>query len=156
MNFTKFLPAILLFAFACGGSGNQSEQATEEETMEETPSAETETATVEPRVFFKYPEDGATVPSPVYIEMGVEGMEIEPAGEVKEGYGHHHILINQEFWPAGEVIPASDTTIHYGKGQTDASIELEPGEYVLSLQFADGVHSSYGKPMAASIKVTVE
>ncbi len=156
MKLSNFLQLILVISFACGGSGNQSEQAeAEETTTEAAPVAETETA-VEPRVFFKYPEDGATVPSPVYIEMGVEGMEIEPAGEVKEGYGHHHILINQEFWPEGEVIPMSDTTIHYGKGQTDASIELEPGEYVLSLQFADGVHASYGKPMAASIRVTVE
>lgn len=107
-------------------------------------------------VFFKHPADGAIVPSPVYIEMGVSGMQIEPAGEVKEGYGHHHILINQASWPEGSVIPMSDSTIHYGKGQTDASIELEPGEYTLSLQFADGVHSSYGEKMAASITVTVE
>ena len=53
------------------------------------------------RVFFKWPKDGATVASPVFIDMGVEGMLIEPAGVVKEGYGHHHILINQRFWPEG-------------------------------------------------------
>ena len=58
--------------------------------------------------------------------------------------------------PKGEIIPASDSTIHYGGGQTDASLELEPGEYTLSLQFADGVHSSYGEEMAASIKIKVE
>jgi len=107
-------------------------------------------------VFFKYPADGATVPSPVYIEMGVAGMQIEPAGEVNDGFGHHHILINQASWPSGEVIPMSDSTLHFGKGQTDTSMALEPGEYTLSLQFADGVHASYGKPMATSIKVTVE
>ena len=73
------------------------------------------------RVFFKWPRDGATVASPVFIDMGVEGMLIEPAGVVKEGYGHHHILINQRFWPEGEVIPTSDSTLHYGKGQTRTS-----------------------------------
>jgi len=107
-------------------------------------------------VFFKHPADGATVPSPVYVEMGVSGMQIEPAGEVKEGFGHHHVLINQASWPEGTVIPMSDSTIHFGKGQTDTTLELEPGEYTISLQFADGVHSSYGEKMAASITVTVE
>ncbi|WP_420580049.1 DUF4399 domain-containing protein [Reichenbachiella sp.] len=107
-------------------------------------------------VFFKHPANGATVPSPVYIEMGVSGMQIEPAGAVKKGFGHHHILINQASWPEGTVIPMSDSTIHFGKGQTDTTLELEPGEYMISLQFADGVHSSYGEKMATSITVTVE
>tara|TARA_Y200000002_G_C22658527_1_gene654616 strand:- start:817 stop:1275 length:459 start_codon:yes stop_codon:yes gene_type:complete len=108
------------------------------------------------RVFFKWPRDGATLASPVYIDMGLEGMLIEPAGPVKEGYGHHHILINQTHWPKGSVIPTSDSTLHYGKGQTDVSLDLLPGEYLLTLQFADGVHASFGKEMANSITIIVE
>ena len=108
------------------------------------------------KVFFKWPKDGSTVASPVFIDMGVEGMIIEPAGIVKEGYGHHHILINQKFWPEGEVIPTSDSTLHFGKGQTDASIELDPGRYNISLQFADGVHVSVGELMSESIEINVE
>lgn len=111
---------------------------------------------VSKRVFFKWPKNGSTVASPVFIDMGVEGMEIEPAGLVKEGFGHHHILINQKFWPRGQVIPTSDSTLHYGKGQTDASIELDPGKYVISLQFADGVHVSFGEEMSESIEINVE
>ncbi|MEL0008468.1 MAG: DUF4399 domain-containing protein [Flammeovirgaceae bacterium] len=111
---------------------------------------------VSKRVFFKWPKNGSTVASPVFIDMGVEGMEIEPAGLVKEGFGHHHILINQKFWPKGQVIPTSDSTLHYGKGQTDASIELDPGKYVISLQFADGVHVSFGEEMSESIEINVE
>ena len=107
-------------------------------------------------VFFKWPKDGSTVASPVFIDMGVEGMMIEPAGIVKEGYGHHHILINQKFWPEGEVIPTSDSTIHFGKGQTDVSLELDPGRYIISLQFADGVHVSFGELMSESIEINVE
>ena len=108
------------------------------------------------KVFFKWPKDGSTVASPVFVDMGVEGMIIEPAGIVKEGYGHHHILINQKFWPEGEVIPTSDSTLHFGKGQTDASIELDPGRYIISLQFADGVHVSFGELMSESIQINVE
>ncbi|MEP2026464.1 MAG: DUF4399 domain-containing protein [Reichenbachiella sp.] len=139
--------------FSCSSPNKSSEQSAPVE--DNTAIAEKPTAD-STYVFFKHPTDGATVPSPVYIEMGVSGMQIEPAGAVKEGFGHHHILINQSSWPEGTVIPMSDSTIHYGKGQTDTTIELEPGEYTLSLQFADGVHSSYGEKMAASITVVVE
>ncbi len=153
MKSKLLLPAMLILLWGCGGSNQNKEQVAEAKNV---PAQKAETPKVEPRVFFKYPEDGAKVGSPVYIEMGVEGMEIEPAGAVKEGFGHHHILINQTHWPLGEVIPMSDSTLHYGKGQRDTTLELEPGEYTLTLQFADGVHASYGEPMAASIKVIVE
>ena len=109
-----------------------------------------------PKVFFKNIQDGARFTSPIQVEMGVQGMKIEPAGAVKAGYGHHHILINQTHIPKGEIIPQSDTTLHYGKGQETAEIELPPGKYVLSLQLADGVHASYGKELSASIEVYVE
>ncbi len=140
-----------LILASCGGKKSQSEKA---ETQAAEP-AKKEMAE-KPSVFFKHPKNGAKVASPVFIEMGVKGMTVEPAGTVKEGYGHHHILINQTSWPKGQVIPASDSTIHFGKGQTDASLELEPGKYTIALQFADGVHTSYGEEMAASIEITVE
>ncbi len=148
-----FLGSIIaLSVWACSGTkSDNTEETKQPETTSTTPQEP-----VEPRVFFKAPENGATVSSPVFVEMGVEGMQIEPAGAVKEGYGHHHILINQENWPVDEVIPSSDTTIHFGKGQTNTSLELAPGEYTLSLQFANGVHASYGPDMAASINVTVK
>lgn len=143
------IAALLAVTYACSNQKQPTENTAQE--VEEVAEAK-----VEPKVFFKYPQDGAKVGSPVFIEMGVEGMQVEAAGEVREGFGHHHILINQEFWPKGEVIPMSDSTLHYGKGQTDTSLELAPGEYIISLQFADGVHASYGKEMAASIKIIVE
>ncbi|GIS31496.1 MAG: hypothetical protein Ct9H90mP3_2920 [Flammeovirgaceae bacterium] len=39
------------------------------------------------RVFFKWPKDGATVASPVFIDMGVEGMLIEPQELLKKDMG---------------------------------------------------------------------
>lgn len=149
----KKLPLIIVLglAWACGTS-NKSEEKKE---IQE-PAAVEETVSDSSYVFFKSPADGSTVASPVFIEMGVSGMEVEPAGQVKEGFGHHHILINQASWPEGQVIPASDSTIHFGKGQTDTSLELPAGEYTISLQFADGVHTSYGESMATSINIIVE
>jgi len=109
-----------------------------------------------PRVYFKWPKDNSTVSSPVFIDMGLDIMQLEAAGIVKKGFGHHHILINQYYWPKGSIIPMSDSTLHYGLGQTDTSLDLPSGDYIVSLQFADGVHASYGKELSSSIKIKVE
>lgn len=109
------------------------------------------------KVFFANLEDGQIVTSPLTIEFGVEGMMVEPAGEIKENSGHHHLLINHDFIPSGEVIPAGDSTkLHFGAGQTSTQVNLEPGDYKLTMQFANGAHMSYGEKMSTSINVSVE
>lgn len=109
------------------------------------------------RVFFANLEDGQIVTSPLTVEFGVEGMVVEPAGEVKENSGHHHLLIDHDFSPAGTVVPPADSTqLHFGKGQLSAEINLAPGEHKLTMQFANGVHMSYGEKMSASITVSLE
>jgi Domain of unknown function (DUF4399) len=107
------------------------------------------------KVFFSEPKDGAEINGPVKVVMVVEGMKIQPAGEVVEGTGHHHILINKDFIPAGQVIPTDDADRHFGKGQTEAVLDLPPGSYKLTLQFADGLHRSYGKELSATINIKV-
>src|ERR1051325_5066912 len=71
------------------------------------------------KVSFTEPKDGAQIQGPVKVVMVVEGMQIKPAGEVAEGTGHHHILINKDSIPAGQVIPTDDADRHFGKGQTE-------------------------------------
>jgi hypothetical protein len=56
----------------------------------------------------------------------------------------------------GTVIPVDNTHLHFGKGQTEAVLTLSPGNHLLTLQFADGAHRSYGSPLSRSISVTVE
>ena len=113
-------------------------------------------AAQEQRVFFVEPKDGAEVTSPVKVVMGMEGMEVRPSTDgVVAGTGHHHILLNQGPMRGGKVIPTDKTHLHYGKGQTEASIKLEPGDYTLTMQFADGLHRSFGKKMAHTIKIKV-
>lgn len=107
------------------------------------------------KVFFKQPVDGATVTSPVKIEFGIEGAEVKPAGEDVPNSGHHHLIINGSSIQHGEVVPADETHIHYGKAQTSAEVELAPGEYTLTMQFANYLHQSYGEVGATSIKITV-
>lgn len=110
----------------------------------------------EARVFFVSPQDGATVTSPVKVQMGVTGMKVQPAGPITEGTGHHHIIVNGTSLEKGKAVPADEKHIHYGKGQTEAELKLEPGQYTLTLQFADGAHQSYGKELSSSIKITVK
>lgn len=113
-------------------------------------------AAQEQRVFFIEPKDGAEVRSPVKVVMGVEGMAIKPSAEgVIAGSGHHHILLNQGPMRGGKVIPTDKTHLHFGKGDTEASIKLDPGDYTLTMQFADGLHRSFGKKMAHTIKIKV-
>jgi hypothetical protein len=107
-------------------------------------------------VYFIEPADGSTVTSPVKVKFGLKGMTVRPAGELVEGTGHHHLLINTAGPKLGEVIPADDKHRHFGKGQTETEIALPPGDYVLKMQFADGNHQSYGDAMSASIRITVK
>ena len=101
-------------------------------------------------------QNGDTLTSPFLLQMGVEGMTLEPKGEPKPGHGHHHLIVNSGPIDAGLIIIADDNNIHYGGGQSEDSVFLNPGTYDLTLQFADGMHVSYGKEWAKSIQVIVK
>lgn len=114
------------------------------------------------KVFFVSPADAATLTGPlengkisINVEMGATGITIKPAGAVEAGSGHHHILIDSEPIPAGAPVPKDEQHLHFGKGQTQASIALTPGTHSLMLQLADGIHRSYGPALSASIKISV-
>ena len=85
------------------------------------------------RVFFVAPADGATVVGPlvdgkvaVHVEMGAENLRVMRAGELAEGAGHHHIIIDGDGVPRGEAVPATPTHIHYGLAQTEAEANKPP------------------------------
>ena len=99
-------------------------------------------------------EDGATVQSPVTVVFGLVGMGVAPAGVEQEGTGHHHMYLNRP--PFGEAegddeileigVPADENHIHYGGGQTQATYELEPGEYTMQLVLGDHFHVPHDPP----------
>lgn len=107
-------------------------------------------------VSFLAPGDGATVNSPFKVQFAVNGMAVKPAGVMDTGTGHHHLLINTGPLKAGEAVPFDDQHLHFGKGQTEAEVKLPPGDYTLTMQFANGAHQSYGAPLSKSIKVIVK
>lgn len=106
------------------------------------------------KVFFVDLKDGAEVTSPVMIKFGAEGIEIAPAGENKPNSGHHHLIVDAELPPADAPVPANEHYIHFGKGQTEASIELTPGKHTLQLSFANYAHVPFNPPLVSE-KITV-
>ena len=109
-------------------------------------------------VFFVSPKGGATVGQDLKVEFGVKGIAIAPATENKPGTGHHHLLIDQKHLPPLDApIPNDATRKHYGKGQTEDTIHLEPGDHTLQLDFADAAHMQFNPPIVSKkIKVHVK
>jgi hypothetical protein len=102
-------------------------------------------------------KDGAKVKSPVKVKFGLKGFKLRPAGEnpSDKTTGHHHIIVDGKPVPFGEVVPADDKHIHFGKGQTEAELKLKPGKHTLTLQLADGAHRSYGADLSSTINIEV-
>jgi Domain of unknown function (DUF4399) len=92
-------------------------------------------------VSFSNLKNGYAVRSPFWVEFGVRGMGVVPAGNAHDKAGHHHILIDRAL-PTNhrEKIPFDDSHRHFGKGQTGTTIELPPGKHTLRLLFADHEH----------------
>ncbi len=109
-----------------------------------TPSPDT-TAPAPASVSITSPADGATVSSPVKVDMAATGFTIEPAGPPRAGAGHFHILVDMDCLPAGTPIPVgADGYNHFGKAQTEAELVLPAGSHRLCLQAGDGTHLALG------------
>lgn len=109
------------------------------------------------KVYFKNLKDGQSVKSPLKVEFGVDGIALDTAGAVKPNSGHHHLLIDAgDSIAAGTVVPKDSTHLHFGKAQTETTITLTPGKHRLALQYADGIHRSYGSQLSQAITVDVK
>lgn len=95
-------------------------------------------------VHFSNLKNGYRVRSPFWVEFGIRGMGVIPAGNKSEKAGHHHILIDTPL-PRDHTapIPFSNTHKHFGKGQTGTEIDLPPGRHTLRLLFADHAHKPF-------------
>src|SRR5579862_4943036 len=169
MKKLRFLPAILILGFAAcsGGSDKSSSNDTTAATVsaDTTHKAADTTQMITPlpdvpagaKVFFKNLKDGETVKSPLKVEFGVEGIALDTAGAIKPASGHHHLLIDAgDSLAAGTIVPKDSTHLHFGKAQSSAEVKLTPGKHTLTLQYADGIHRSYGAKLAATVKVKVQ
>ena len=99
------------------------------------------------------PQDGAEVTSPVTVVFGLKGMGIAPAGIEKEGTGHHHLLVDQQELPPLNAV-MGNPPLHFGGGQNETELELEPGEHTLQLILGNHLHVPFD-PMVLSEKITI-
>ena len=111
----------------------------------------------ESKVYFINLKDGDIVESPVFIQFGLSGMGVAPAGVDKENTGHHHLLIDVKAIDFYMPIPSSKNHLHFGGGQTETSIELKAGEHELQLVLGDLYHVPYSPPITSKkIKISVK
>jgi len=158
-RFTLILAVLALtlgvFAACSAGEEAQEEVVEAEQTME--PAAEAGDGA--PRVFFANVADGDEVTSPVSLEFGIENFEIVAAQDpivIEEGKGHHHLGINTDCLPAGEVIVKAEPWIHFGDGSNTIDMQLPAGPARLSLQVGDGEHRTLDEGgLCATIEVMV-
>jgi hypothetical protein len=151
-----FLSATII-ALAFVACNNQTEENTTETAQDEAVVETPAPVEINGDVYFVNVKDSQDIKLPFIVQFGVNGMEVEPAGEIRAGKGHHHLLIDKSFDPEGTVVPASETSIHYGKGQTQDTIKtLSKGKHTLTLQFANGAHMSYGEKLSKTITVNVK
>lgn len=113
------------------------------------------------RIYIISPKSGAKVTSPVTIKFGHRGLTIAPAGDKAPNSGHFHLLIDQDL-PSdlSAPLPATDHLLHYGKGQTEVTLDaskLPPGKHTLQLVMGDGSHIPHDPPLVSrKITITVE
>jgi hypothetical protein len=108
--------------------------------------------------YFTNLKDGDRIETPYLLKFGLSGgwglAPIAQAGRARSG--HHHLLVNRDL-PLNfkEALPFNDQYIHFGKGQMETVLTLEPGTYTLRMLLADQKHLPhfvYSKP--ATITVT--
>ena len=110
------------------------------------------------RVYFVDLEDGAVVKSPFKVKFGIDGFGITPAGTTgkrRHTAGHHHLLIDLPELPdPDEAIPRDAHHRHFDKGETEAVLELPPGEHTLQLLLGDEQHEPQDPPLYSK-KITI-
>lgn len=110
-----------------------------------------------PRAYFVNLHDGQTVPPTFRVVFGVYGIGVAPALTDKPDTGHHHLLIDTELTPEEMqfAIPKDDKHMHFGGGQTEVVLNLQPGPHTLQLVFGDMNHEIHKPNPIMSDKITV-
>jgi hypothetical protein len=106
-------------------------------------------------VYIISPKDGAKIHGPVTVLFGLKGMGVAPAGVKFENSGHHHLLVDAEVPEDLSLpLPATQKILHFGKGQTETTLNLPPGTHTLQLVLGDLNHVPHD-PAVVSPKITI-
>ena len=105
------------------------------------------------RVYIVSPDNGSYVPTTFTVRFGLEKMGVAPAGVDKPNSGHHHLLIDAELPPLDKPIPNDENHLHFGAGQTEATVTLPRGRHTLQLLLGDASHVPHDPPVYSKVVV---
>ena len=80
-------------------------------------------------------------------------MGVAPAGVDKPNSGHHHLLIDADLPPLDKPIPNDENHLHFGAGQTEATVTLPRGRHTLQLLLGDAAHVPHDPPVYSKVVV---
>lgn len=107
-------------------------------------------------VYFINIKDGDTLPRTFTVQFGLRNMGLAPAGSDRPNSGHHHLLIDTDLPAMNEPIPSDFNHLHFGAGQSEATVTLQPGKHTLQLLLGDADHVPHSPPVFSDrITVTV-
>ena len=99
------------------------------------------------RVYIESPYNGAYVPTTFTVRFGLAGMGVAPAGFDKPNSGHHHLIVDSPLPAFDQPIPSDENHLHFGAGQTEASVTLPKGRHTLQLLLGDASHVPQDPPV---------
>ena len=105
-------------------------------------------------VYFITPKNDDIVSSEVVVKFGLQNFGVSPAGLNVNGTGHHHLIIDADLPNLTQPIQADKNHVHFGKGQTEVKLELEPGSHTLQLLLGDYRHVPHNPPIFSN-KITI-
>ena len=125
------------------------------ETARAEPVAASSVAPDNAQVYFIWPYHGSVITNgKFWVRMGLRNMGVAPKGTAVARTGHHHILIDTELPSLTEPIPNDRNHLHFGAGETEARLELPPGEHTLQLLLGDQDHRPHVPPVYSK-KITI-
>jgi hypothetical protein len=108
-------------------------------------------------VYIISPPNGAVLTGPFTVRFGLRGMGVAPAGIPAPGTGHHHLILDAPTPALDTVLPNDAAHQHFGKGQTEVTLDLPSGTHTLQLVFADQNHVPHEPPLVSErITITVK
>ena len=106
-------------------------------------------------LYIIWPGQGTRVRGAFWCRFGLRNMGVTHAGDHYANSGHHHLLVDvTEPLDPNEPIPTDKKHLHFGRGQTEARLNLPPGRHTLQLVLGDADHRLFDPPLISQ-KITI-